>query len=213
MKKSRLKKTPSYFKSLLFVMCLLLGINNSYSQQYEHLEKRIRGLEEKVRYLESQLGVLSQKTQSNPPVSTNTSPSTSYTSTQQSETQTVPTKTASSEIPLTNIIRARLFKKKVERNAMQLLIAFTNATRQNITAFKGTVLLKDYMGVELMSFLIEFTKPISSLESESWFGEIPYDPYNESHKNVISIRDEEIKIDLELTEVVYSDGTVKRAGE
>ncbi len=196
------------FHFTLLVVCLI-GIKSTYSQQNEHLEKRIRILEEKVRYLESQLGAMPQKTQSNTPVSSPWTPK----PTSHVETKTVPTKTASSEIPLTNVIKARLFKKKIERNAMQLLIAFTNATRQNISSFKGTVVLKDYMGTDLMSFLIEFSKPITSLESESWFGEVPYNHLNENHKRVIGIVDEDVKIHMALTEVVYSDGTVKRAGE
>lgn len=121
---------------------------------------------------------------------------------------------SSSITDLSKIIRARVFNKKIQNTVsgkrISVLIAFTNTTAKDITAVKGKIVLKDYIGNILTIFFLELNKYITSYDSKSWFGEIPYDPDNEGYKKLEYIQAEEIVVVLEPTEIVFSDGTIKR---
>lgn len=197
-----------------FYIALLFLVHSSLSAQtVEQLNERIRVLEEKVRKLEGYHGIQSTTTSSSKPVQQTQS---SYTpSTQTSSAVSSSSKKSSADREfMSKIIRARLFKKNLQTTgsgrSLTLLIAFTNTSRQDINAFKGTIVLSDNIGNDLVNFSIDLTKPITSLESESWFGEIPYKANNQGYAQLLSLDDQIIKTRLECEEIVFSDGSVKR---
>lgn len=194
------------------ICCLCVGTINA--QSYDALEKRIRVLEEKVANLEAinslrEIPNSSPRQQSTPsapskPVTTQRTPA---------PTQTPVSQPVRTKADLTKLIRARLFKKNLESSsegkAISLLIAFTNTGRDNIEQFKGTIQLTDMLGSNLFSFTISLDKPIASYDSESWFGEVPFDPANPGYTRAISLNAEEIRTSIIIDEVVFSDGTVQ----
>lgn len=203
---------------VILLYLFLVGTNYSFAQQCEHLEERIKILEERIRNLELQLNIRSTTVVNEYTVTTDESKYETYNKPSPDITPKSNKKIVSSKESISKIIRARVFKKKLQsteigKRGVSLLIALTNTTHKDIISFKGTVFCKDYSGIVLTSFPIEFNKLILSYNSESWFGEVPYDPLSEGYKVLLSTAAEDIKTSLELTEVVFSDGTVETAEE
>ncbi len=198
--------------SPIYIALMFLIPTSIFSQTIEQLNERIRVLEERVKKLEGYHRTQTPTTASRPSPQTQSS----YTpATQTSSTASSSSKKSSADREyMSKVIRARLFKKNLQTTgsgrSLTLLIAFTNTSRQDINAFKGTIVLSDNIGNDLVSFSIDLTKPITSLESESWFGEIPYKASNRGYVQLLSLNDEVIKTRLDCEEIVFSDGTVKR---
>lgn len=142
---------------------------------------------------------------------------TKYNSSQHSN-NTENSRTSSTEITtnaasMKYLIKARVFKKEWESSKsgskMSILIAFTNTTPQDITSFKGDVILKDYIGNDLTRFFIEFDKHISSYGSKSWYGEVPYNyqKIKNDFTELRTIRVDELMTILEPKEILFADGT------
>ncbi len=203
-------------KNIAPVTVALLFISTTcFAQTIEQLNERIRILEEKVRRLESFHNIQSNTQKSTTAVQQSTS---SYTPVSKT---TTPVSSAYKKVSADNgemakIIRARLFKKNMVSGAdgkkITMLIALTNTSRININAFKGTVVLSDYTGEDLVSFSLDLAKPITSYDSESWFGEIPHRPADPGYVKFLSLKAEDIRTRLECEEIVFADGTVKKAG-
>lgn len=134
-------------------------------------------------------------------------PKTSYSnSTNSSNTNTSPNETIS------KLIRSRLFKKQIGskgQNSVSLLIAFTNANHKDLKSFRGVIILKDFTNKELTRFPINVFKHIPSYESESWFGEVPYSP-SQGYRQLLSLNTDNIDMTVELKEIIYSDGSIKK---
>ena len=199
--------------SPLLISTLFLVITSSLpAQTIQQLNERIRVLEERVKKLESYHRTQTPTTASRPSPQTQSS----YTPTTQtsSAVSSSSSKSSADREYMSKVIRARLFKKNLqntsEGRSLTLLIAFTNTSRLDINAFKGTIVLSDNIGNDLVSFSIDLTKPITSLESESWFGEIPYKAHDQGYVQLLSLDDQIIKTRLECEEIFFSDGTVKR---
>jgi len=198
--------------SPIYIALMFLIPTSIFSQTIEQLNERIRVLEERVKKLEGYHRTQTPTTASRPSPQTQSS----YTpATQTSSAASSSSKKISADREyMSKVIRARLFKKNLQTTgsgrSLTLLIAFTNTSRQDINAFKGTIVLSDNIGNDLVSFSIDLTKPITSLESESWFGEIPYKASNRGYVQLLSLDDEVIKTRLDCEEIVFSDGTVKR---
>ena len=133
------------------------------------------------------------------------------------KSRTPSTEIATNIASMRNLIKARVFKKTWDSSEsggkMSILIAFTNATHQDIVAFKGDIILKDYFGNDITRFFIEIKKHIPSYSSKSWFGEVPYEYQNVKNdfSQLRTIKVEELMTILEPREILFSDGTRKIA--
>lgn len=203
--------------ALLFLVSLW-PVNTLFAQcQCDDLQQRIKALEEKVRILESRSGVSQTPVQSSSGIKQSDKDNDGAWSASDNKSTAVSQQQVKSDPKsIVNLVRARLFTKK--QNAAEsaanvaVLIAMTNSGYKDIASFKGTVVFFDSDNSKLLDFLIEFTRPIRSLSSESWYGEVPADPSNEGYKKFLSMKAEDIKTSITLSEVVFSDGT-KRTSE
>ena len=115
---------------------------------------------------------------------------------------------------ISNVLKSRVLEKDVlsagRGKGISLLIAYTNIGRKDIVSFKGTIALEDGSGDLLTSYFIDIHLGIPSLESKSSFTEVPYSAaYSAGYRRLFTMKVEEIKTSLNLTGIVFSDGTVR----
>jgi len=194
---------------ITFLLISLPGTCPSFAQ-CEDLEQKLRMLEEKVRQLESRLNMTaSEPAQTRP----SANPS-SYDSWKSHQAQTPVIKTETQEASLSGILKVRVLEKKMYSSetgrGVSLLIAYTNISRKNISAFKGTITVSDVYGNVLANYPLTVNNELPFLESKSWFSDVPnYGADSETYKKLLNTSVEDMKTTLDLKEVVFSDGTVK----
>lgn len=198
-----------------FLFLIIAGVNYSHAQ-CEHLEERIKILEDKINELESKLSS-SYDSLENDQTTTRTLEESKYDTYKkqplQETKQTPKRRVVIPKKPLSNLIKSRILEKDItstgKGKGVSLLIAYTNIGRKDIVSFKGTISLEDQSGDLLTSFFIDINLKIPSLESKSGFSKVPYsNQYSKGFKRLYSMKVEEIKTSLILTEIVFSDGTV-----
>ena len=191
-------------------------MSHTYAQ-YEQLEERVKILETKVKELESKLNITYDSLENEQTIGEsldvekyNTNRKQPFQETKQAPKRRVVTPSE----PLSNLIKSRILEKEISSTGrgkgISLLIAYTNIGRKDIVSFKGTISLEDESGDLLTSYFIDVNLAIPSLESKSSFSEVPYsNQYSTGFKRLYSMKVEEIKTSLKLTEIVFSDGTVR----
>ena len=196
---------------------ILITIFNLHAQ-CEELEERINVLEKKIAKLEKELNIIPET----PTPQTQTPPAR-----KENETYPVvrpePVSTIDQQVgnrvisqieSISNVLKSRVLEKDVlsagRGKGIPLLIAYTNIGRKDIVSFKGTIALEDGSGDLLTSYFIDIHLAIPSLESKSGFTEVPYSAaYSTGYRRLFTMKVEEIKTSLNLTEIVFSDGTVR----
>ena len=197
------------FIILLFVVLVRVDYP---SAQCEHLERRIKLLEERIKVLELKLKLFHDSLGSDQPASYSNEKSkyTPYKERPLQETKQISAKSVVTKKELlSNFIKSRVLEKNIESTGkgkkVSLLIAYTNISRKDIVSFKGNLSLEDQSGDLLANYFIDIFLEIPSLESKSSFSEVPY---GSGYKRLYSMKVEDIKTSLNLTEIVFSDGTV-----
>lgn len=203
------KRKTVAFIILLFVVMIRV---DSPSAQCEHLEGRIRLLEERIRELEARLNISYDSLGSDQPVS---DPNEEVKYAPYKDRPLQETKQLSDERVVTkkellsNFIKSRVLERNIESTGkgkrVSLLIAYTNISRKDIVSFKGNLSIEDQSGDLLATYFIDIFLEIPSLESKSSFSEVPY---SSGYKRLYSMKVDDIKTSLNLTEIVFSDGTI-----
>ena len=201
------------FIILLFVVMIRVDYP---SAQCEHLEGRIKLLEGRIRELEAKLNISYDSLESDQPASDSNEEAkyAPYKDRPLQETkQLSDERVVTKKELLSNFIKSRVLEKSIESTGkgkrVSLLIAYTNISRKDIVSFKGNLSLEDQSGDLLANYFIDIVLEIPSLESKSSFSEVPYTSfYSSGYKRLYSMKVEDIKTSLNLTEIVFSDGTV-----
>jgi len=204
--------------SHFIILLLSVIIGNNLFAQCEELEDRINVLEEKIAQLERKLNISTAP----PAPEARTTPAVQeeerYPAVKKEpvdETGPLAGKRVTSQVEsISNILKSRVLEKEVKSTGggrgVSLLIAYTNIGRKDIVSFKGTIALEDESGDLLSSYFIDIYLSIPSLESKSAISEVPLSAtYSESYRKLFIMKAEEIKTSLNLTEIAFSDGTVR----
>jgi len=198
---------------ILFLLIIISGTRHTFAQ-CEELEQRLIMLEGKVRQLESRLNITTDTTENKTSAYTVKEKQSSYESWKSLEAQKPAVKTGTGEVSLSGILKVRVLEKKMYSSetgkGVSLLIAYTNISRKNVTAFKGIISVSDIYGNLLVTYPITVNNELPFLESKSWFSDVPnYGADAETYKRLLNTSVEDMKTTLEVKEVVFSDGTVK----
>lgn len=201
---------------VIFLLLIIAGVNNSYTQ-CEELEERINVLEKKITELERKLNISPDSpaphTQTTPAVKERKKYPAAKNESVKETGQQVGKRVVTRVESISNILKSRVLEKDVlsagRGKGISLLIAYTNIGRKDIVSFKGTIALEDESGDLLTSYFIDIHLGIPSLESKSGFSEVPFSAaYSAGYRRLFTMKVEGIKTSLNLTEIVFSDGTV-----
>ena len=202
---------------LFFLLLILFTIRNVHAQ-CEELEERINVLEKKIAKLEKEMNITpeppSPQTQTTPAFRENQTYPVVRPEPVSTTGQHVGKRVITQVESISNVLKSRALEKDVlsagRGKGISLLIAYTNIGRKDIVSFKGTISLEDGSGDLLTSYFIDIHLGIPSLESKSSFTEVPYSAaYSAGYRRLFTMKVEEIKTSLNLTEIVFSDGTVR----
>jgi len=189
---------------LVAMICSLCCIFTSdvfaQSRRVSDLEKRITTLEKRVRQLEQRL-----EKALNPA---------KHSGQKEQKVTSSPKRTG------VTFIKSPLQGKLVRKNLklagagevddnLALLITFKNEGAAGIVSFKGDIIFKDVYADSILSFFAEIEKAIPAGMSNTWFGGIPYDAGNSSHRKLLDTTVDRIKIIVRPEVIVFSDGTMK----
>jgi hypothetical protein len=113
-------------------------------------------------------------------------------------------------------ITAKLFTKKFQpadysnpRDNLTFLITFNNFNQANIGQIKGNLIFINNLTDTLLLFYADIIKLLPANGNNSWYGGIPYDATNPSHKEFLDADINTISIKLKIDEITFSDGTKK----
>lgn len=185
-------RSKTIFLQITCIFCLIV-IGNAVAREDIDLEKRITALEERVKKLEMRLNEALSLIK---------------------QVEEISAKLETEKI--TSPIEAKLFKKELkmaesgeEDDNLALLIMFENTGSVDVKSFKGEMIFRDEYGDKIMNFYANINKSIPVDKSNTWFGGIPYDTANEGHKKLLNMDIDNIKVEIRLEEIVFSDGTIK----
>jgi hypothetical protein len=184
----------------LAMVCAITVPSSAQDDKVQHLESRILALEKKVNQLEQRLEQALSPAKY--PAAQAQAPQTSA--------KRSPAGFAQSPL-LVQVMKKSLKMADVgeTEDKIALLLSFKNTGTQNITSFKGEIVFKDIYADSILSFIADIEKSIAANMSNSWFGGITYDSRNPSHRRLLDLNLDRVKVEFIPEKIVFADGTTK----
>lgn len=103
----------------------------------------------------------------------------------------------------------REFNAKLGGDAVTMDIRITNTFDKKIDGFNGVLIFNDIIGNEIKMLNIKFTDGIEAGDNIVWEGEMDYNQFDDSSRNLRNADPQKLRLVLELRKVVFADGTVE----
>lgn len=103
----------------------------------------------------------------------------------------------------------RDFDSKLGGDAVTMDIQITNTFDKKINGFNGVLVFNDIIGNEIKRLNIKFTDGIDAGANVVWEGEMQYNQFIDSSRDLRYAEREKLKLVLELNKVVFADGTIE----
>ncbi|UCD85877.1 MAG: hypothetical protein JSU92_06685 [Deltaproteobacteria bacterium] len=121
-----------------------------------------------------------------------------------------PAEVLKSPISITLVSKSLLVGNPMEGNVsdqIDFIFDFTSYLQKDIEAFRGVLVLKDPVGQELLEVELIVDDAIKAGRILGWRGSVDYDPSLDTHRRLLTTDKNDLKVELALQEVTYTDGS------
>lgn len=111
------------------------------------------------------------------------------------------------------LVKKGFREEEYGQDTITLAVDFSNRTGQDIRAFDGSLILTDLLENRILTAKIAVNDPIPAGSTYSWSGGISYNQFIESHQSLRNADVENMKAQLHVGKVLFSDGQTKDYGK
>ena len=101
----------------------------------------------------------------------------------------------------------RDFDVDIGSKAITFSIEFTNTLGKDIRAFDGMLVIADILDNPIKKLNLAYTEPVDANETGLWEGEMRYNQFMDSDRQLRSKNADDLKASILLRKVLYDDGT------
>lgn len=163
------------------------------SQQPTSLEDRVSFLEAKVKELELRLSRIER-------------PAVTATPSAPPESLNAPNKQISITLLNKNFHQAD-YSAGDSGDRIDFIFQFTNHLKKDIRAFTGGVVFKDLFERIILRMVITEEGGIRSGGTSQWRGGMEFNQFEEAHKRLLNVGNNDLIVEFLLKQVIYTDGT------